>query len=306
MSAPRTHDSPPVGTTTGRLLEHSLRALLADERDGAEPLADDISRAPRPYNPLVICGPSRAGNSRCLGGLFLRCGESCEATLWDGPTLDREIVSALAAESLDRLHARFVSRRLILIDALDALSRPIAQQTLAHLFDAAVASGTRFVVSVAMPPCSGNGLEPALASRLCGGLVIPLPALPARPSPAEEPAPPGGDGGRREAAAIRRVISAAARHYGLEEADLTGSSRRRAAATARSMAMYLSRHLTGQSLQRIGAAFGGRDHTTVMHSLRITEDRIRRDPRVFHDAELLLQGLQRHRRCTGSEPRRRG
>ena len=69
---------------------------------------------------------------------------------------------------------------------------------------------------------------------------------------------------------------------------------------ARSMAMYLSRHLTGQSLQRIGAAFGGRDHTTVMHSLRITERRIRMDPRVFHDAEELMRGLRDRWRLAGS------
>ena len=50
--------------------------------------------------------------------------------------------------------------------------------------------------------------------------------------------------------------------------DLCGSSRSRVLVTARQIAMYLCRELTDLSLPKIGALFGGRDHTTVMHADR--------------------------------------
>ena len=302
MSAPPAIPSPPGQAAHQRLLEHSLATFLAVGASDSSAVEPPSACDPPAYHPLVLCGPAGAGKSRYLKDVLLRCGAGREtpAALWEGPALDREILASLAAESLDRLHARFVSRRLILIDSIDAVSRPDAQQTLAHLFDAAVLAGTRFVVSLAVPPGASAALDVALATRLSGGLVIPLPGPSVGPPTAGDRQPAAGAGSRREAHAIRRVIAAAARHYGLAAADLTGPSRRRAAAMARSMAMYLSRHLTGQSLQRIGAAFGGRDHTTVMHSLRITERRIRMDPRVFHDAEELMRGLRDRWRLAGS------
>ena len=55
---------------------------------------------------------------------------------------------------------------------------------------------------------------------------------------------------------------------GLTIDDLCGSSRSRVLVTARQIAMYLCRELTDLSLPKIGQAFGGRDHTTVMHANR--------------------------------------
>ena len=49
------------------------------------------------------------------------------------------------------------------------------------------------------------------------------------------------------------------------------------ACVARSIAVYLSRDLTGLSYERIGAGLGGRDHTTMMHSHRKIERQITRD-----------------------------
>jgi chromosomal replication initiator protein len=45
--------------------------------------------------------------------------------------------------------------------------------------------------------------------------------------------------------------------------------------------MYLARELTDQTLPAIGHAFGGRDHTTVMHACKRTSERIARDPEAF-------------------------
>ena len=57
-----------------------------------------------------------------------------------------------------------------------------------------------------------------------------------------------------------------AEYYTLRIDDLSAKIRTKEIALARQVAMYLARSLTGSSLPKIGAAFGGRDHTTVLHA----------------------------------------
>ncbi|MFI6084483.1 chromosomal replication initiator protein DnaA [Streptomyces sp. NPDC051217] len=64
------------------------------------------------------------------------------------------------------------------------------------------------------------------------------------------------------------IMAATADYFGLTVEDLCGSSRSRVLVTARQIAMYLCRELTDLSLPKIGAQFGNRDHTTVMHADR--------------------------------------
>ena len=65
-----------------------------------------------------------------------------------------------------------------------------------------------------------------------------------------------------------QIMAATAAYFGVTVEDLCGSSRSRVLVTARQIAMYLCRELTDLSLPKIGQAFGGRDHTTVMHADR--------------------------------------
>ncbi|GAA3012331.1 chromosomal replication initiator protein DnaA [Streptomyces fulvorobeus] len=78
---------------------------------------------------------------------------------------------------------------------------------------------------------------------------------------------PGGENAAPEITAPA-IMAATADYFGLTVEDLCGSSRSRVLVTARQIAMYLCRELTDLSLPKIGAQFGGRDHTTVMHADR--------------------------------------
>lgn len=62
------------------------------------------------------------------------------------------------------------------------------------------------------------------------------------------------------------IMGQTAAYFSLTLDDLCGTSRSRTLTTARQIAMYLCRELTDLSLPKIGQAFGGRDHTTVMHA----------------------------------------
>ncbi|WP_298458933.1 chromosomal replication initiator protein DnaA [uncultured Cellulomonas sp.] len=92
------------------------------------------------------------------------------------------------------------------------------------------------------------------------------------------------------------VIGQTAAYFGLTIDDLCGSSRSRVLVTARQIAMYLCRELTDMSLPKIGQAFGGRDHTTVMHANRkIREQMAERRSTYNQVTELTSRIKQQHR-----------
>jgi chromosomal replication initiation ATPase DnaA len=70
------------------------------------------------------------------------------------------------------------------------------------------------------------------------------------------------------------VLSVVAEYFSLSVAELRESSRSRAVVLPRQIAMYLAKQMTTASLQEIGQEFGGKHHTTVMHSIaKIHEQR---------------------------------
>jgi chromosomal replication initiator protein len=72
------------------------------------------------------------------------------------------------------------------------------------------------------------------------------------------------------------------RYFGIQKADLVGASRSKPFAYPRQVAMYLCRELTDESLPKIGRAFGGRDHSTVMHATAKIAKLINSDRDVFN------------------------
>ena len=84
----------------------------------------------------------------------------------------------------------------------------------------------------------------------------------------------------REHVTLAQVLDLTARHHGLTIDELVSKRRTSDINQARQIAMYLAREFTSASLPQIGDAFGGRTHSTVLHSCnKITED-IERDPQL--------------------------
>ncbi|HOA25912.1 MAG TPA: chromosomal replication initiator protein DnaA, partial [Arachnia sp.] len=77
------------------------------------------------------------------------------------------------------------------------------------------------------------------------------------------------------------IMDSSARYFGITHDDLTGSSRVANIASARQIAMYLCRELTDLSLPKIGAKFGGRDHSTVLHAVRKISEKIGVDRALY-------------------------
>jgi chromosomal replication initiator protein len=80
--------------------------------------------------------------------------------------------------------------------------------------------------------------------------------------------------------------------YKIKVADMYSQKRTRAIARPRQVAMWLTRELTSHSLPEIGEAFGGRDHTTVMHACRTIIDLRGKDTRLNNDLHVLMQTIK--------------
>lgn len=76
------------------------------------------------------------------------------------------------------------------------------------------------------------------------------------------------------------IIEEVGKFYNILPEDIKGPARTKDVALARQVAMYEIRRMTNLSLKEIGQQFEGRDHTTVMHSLKQIESQIKEDPEM--------------------------
>ena len=88
------------------------------------------------------------------------------------------------------------------------------------------------------------------------------------------------------------IIETVADYFGIAPSDITGTKRGQDIMTARQSAIYLTRRLTKHSLPEIGAFFGGRDHTTIMHSINKIETSLTKDETVKANIEALIKSIQ--------------
>jgi len=91
---------------------------------------------------------------------------------------------------------------------------------------------------------------------------------------------------------MEEIQKRVAEHFKIRVSDMSSARRSRAVARPRQVAMYLSKQLTSRSLPEIGRAFGGRDHTTVMHAVRKVEELVKLDTAFAEDVELLTRMLE--------------
>jgi Bacterial dnaA protein helix-turn-helix len=124
----------------------------------------------------------------------------------------------------------------------------------------------------------------------------PPPPLPPEPIP-PQPEPPSQELVRKAAwfyingetsypkiGAIQHVV---ALHYNITVIDLLSHRRTRQLVRPRQVAIYLAKQLTLKSLPEVGRRFNKRDHTTVLHSVRMVEKRMQHDADFSHEIDEL-------------------
>lgn len=88
---------------------------------------------------------------------------------------------------------------------------------------------------------------------------------------------------------IQKIVAS---HFSLSISSLSGNSRRKEIAVSRHIAIYLCKQLTDSSLKTIGLNFGGRDHSTVIHSINMVEHKYLLDFSLSNQIKILTEKIK--------------
>ncbi|MFA5072831.1 MAG: chromosomal replication initiator protein DnaA [Nitrospirota bacterium] len=88
---------------------------------------------------------------------------------------------------------------------------------------------------------------------------------------------------------VQKVVAEA---FGIKATDLKSKRRTKTIVLPRQVAMHLCRLFAGSSLPEIGAFFGGKDHSTVIHACKVIEEKKEKDPELKATIELLIKQLK--------------
>jgi chromosomal replication initiator protein len=94
---------------------------------------------------------------------------------------------------------------------------------------------------------------------------------------------------------LAKIQTEICRYYKINKSDLLSSKRVQNIVLPRQIGMYLARELTDLSLPKIGAEFGGRDHTTVLHAISKIEKLINEDRQIYNEIRDLTSIIKRLR-----------
>jgi chromosomal replication initiator protein len=165
---------------------------------------------------------------------------------------------------------RTILRKRLQQDALAGVD-PVAVDTIAERVDTNIrALEGALIRVVAYGSLTGRPVTAELADEVLAGLY------------------PGTQPRRQSVEDIQERICET---FGVSMDQLVSSSRAAPVTWPRQVAMYLSRELTDQTLPAIGRAFGGRNHTTVMHACRRTAERMASDRDAYDTVRRLTEEL---------------
>ncbi len=91
---------------------------------------------------------------------------------------------------------------------------------------------------------------------------------------------------------IDEIQRAVCDYYRIDRAEMSSKRRARAVVRPRQVAMYLAKVMTPRSYPEIGRKFGGRDHSTVIHAVRLVEGLRAQDDEIDNDVRSLLRQLE--------------
>jgi chromosomal replication initiator protein len=283
------------------------------------------------HNPLYLHGPAGCGKSHLLAAIaaeYRTVLDDQAVVAFNGPDFVAREAQQLAERGASPLRQRLERAALIVFDSVDALAnRALAQEELFHLINSALERGQQLVFAGSAAPRKLPGFEDRLVTRLAWGLALAIEpphaetrlALLRRLADQAAGEIPAEDlarlvdtfapdmhqvvklaerlregerpGSGADYASFDRIVQVVAERYHLRPGDLSSKRRHREIAQARQIALLLGRRLTGHSLDALGGMIGGRDHSTVLYSIRQAEERVAQNPALQRDLTEMTQRI---------------
>lgn len=176
-----------------------------------------------------------------------------------------------------RLTSRLAAGLVVQLEPLSAASRRVFVTELAERRNVRL---TADALDWLAGRATGGGLRPLIGSveqlhTLTRGTtrVQPLDAPAVRGLLVDRPSAPSAE-------PVHDIVSRVSATFGVVPRDVLGTGRQRAILIPRQVAMYLAREVGKLSLAQVGTAFGGRDHTTVLHACRKVAEAIKVDAKL--------------------------
>jgi len=258
-----------------------------------------VAEAPaKAYNPLFIYGDSGLGKTHLLHAIGAYAKElygSVRVRYVSSEEFTNDFINSIRDDKASVFQKRYRDLDILLVDDIQFLeNKERTQEEFFHTFNTLYNANKQIVISSDRPPKQLTTLEDRLRSRFEWGLITDIqpPELETRiailrKKAAQDKLNAPDDVLEYIASKISTnvlkdlipeeggpeitgptIMAQTASYFSLTVDDLCGTSRSRVLVNARQIAMYLCREMTELSLPKIGQAFGGRDHTTVMHADR--------------------------------------
>ena len=201
---------------------------------------------------------------------------------------------------------------MVVINQIDRVSRNESDQLMAcQYLDLLLRNTSLVIVTLAYHP--SLNLHPSLASRVSAGFLFQFPH--------ETSSSKQSNRKKRHAEKLRsqqsqkhntniprpidvgvvdtihRIICTVASHFDVTKKDIQNGSQRRCHVRPRGLAIYCIREMTDLSSHEIGQFFGDRDHSTILHSLKITAKKLQHDLSAQADLRAIKGLLQHSNSC---------
>ena len=257
-------------------------------RAAATQVADNAGRT---YNPLLLYGGVGLGKThlmQAVGNELRRQNPDAKVLYLHSQRFVQDMVKALQTGTMQDFMKFYRSVDALLIDDIQFFAKKLrSQEEFFHVFNALLERGHQMVLTSDKYPREIDGLEERLKSRFVYGLTVEVEApdletrvaILMKKAEAEQIELDQVKRALRDLFAIQdRQISidniqrTVAEYFNIKMADMLSKRRSRSIARPRQIAMALAKELTNHSLPEVGDAFGGRDHTTVLHACRKIEE----------------------------------
>src|ERR1700685_4022587 len=212
---------------------------------------------------------------QAIGHTLKRRNPALRLTYISAEKFTNEVIASIRFERMAGFRDRFRNMDVLMVDDIQFIAtRERTQEEFFHTFNALYDQQKQIVISSDCPPKEISSIEERLRSRFEWGLIADIP-------------PPDLE----TKITIEQIQKRVGEHFGLRAQDLKVRSNSKVIAYPRQIAMFLVKQLTSASLPEIGRQFGGKHHTTVLHSINKIENLRRTDKDLNRTINRLLDAF---------------